>query len=150
MGPGIDPEIAKMADDMKRRFSISLILPWPPSINHYYRTWRNRTVISADGRKYRDAVHAEIYGNHVPEEKIAKLPITGRVSIVLLAYPPNKRRRDIDNLLKPTLDALTKSGVWLDDEQVDRIEIERMDGDAFRSDGGAVLAYIIERKGEDK
>jgi crossover junction endodeoxyribonuclease RusA len=31
---------------------------------------------------------------------------------------PDKRRRDLDNILKALLDGLTHSGVWGDDSQV--------------------------------
>ena len=40
-------------------------------------------------------------------------------------HAPNRRKYDIDNRIKSLLDALTHSGVWLDDELIDRIKIER-------------------------
>ena len=38
---------------------------------------------------------------------------------------PDKRRRDLDNLLKATLDSLTHAGVWSDDSQIDALSIRR-------------------------
>ena len=35
-------------------------LPWPPSVNHYYRHVGPRVLISRDGRKYRDNVVARL------------------------------------------------------------------------------------------
>ncbi|MGT2037039.1 RusA family crossover junction endodeoxyribonuclease, partial [Enterobacter hormaechei subsp. hoffmannii] len=35
-------------------------------------------------------------------------------------------RRDLDNLQKAAFDALTKSGFWLDDQQVDYYSVKRM------------------------
>jgi hypothetical protein len=30
---------------------IHITLPWPPSVNGYWRKWRGRMVISVEGRK---------------------------------------------------------------------------------------------------
>jgi len=49
----------------------------------------------------------------------------GRLSVQLTAYPPDRRRRDLDNILKATLDSLTYAEVIEDDSQFDRICIER-------------------------
>lgn len=40
-------------------------------------------------------------------------------------YPPDKRRRDIDNYSKAVFDALTHGGFWKDDSQVVRQIIEK-------------------------
>ena len=32
------------------------VLPFPPSINSYYRVFNNRILLSAEGRKYKKAV----------------------------------------------------------------------------------------------
>jgi crossover junction endodeoxyribonuclease RusA len=69
--------------------------------------------------------------------------LSGRICVCLEAYPPDRRKRDIDNLVKPTLDALTKAGVWLDDEQVEELTIRRLNV----SRGGLLVAEIYERKG---
>ena len=39
----------------------------------------------------------------------------GRVSIAILASPPDRRKRDLDNLLKPTLDLLVRHRIMPDD-----------------------------------
>jgi crossover junction endodeoxyribonuclease RusA len=43
------------------------------------------------------------------------------------AFPPDRRRRDLDNLAKPTLDALEHAGVYEDDSQIDLLIIRRQD-----------------------
>lgn len=52
-------------------------------------------------------------------------PLDGRLSVTVLAIMPDRRRRDLDNILKALFDALTHAGVWLDDEQIDEITIRR-------------------------
>lgn len=93
-------------------------LPWPPSINHYWRRVGNRTLISREGRAFRAAVIAKLAGC----EKI-----DGRLWVTIYAHPPDKRRRDLDNLLKPVLDALEHAGVYDDDGQIDNLSIYRCD-----------------------
>ena len=48
-----------------------------------------------------------------------------RTAIKIIAEPPDKRRRDLDNILKAPLDALTHAGLLMDDEQFDEINIVR-------------------------
>jgi len=44
--------------------------------------------------------------------------INDRFAIVVDAFPPDGRKRDLDNLCKATLDALTHAKVWADDSQL--------------------------------
>ena len=97
----------------------SFFLPWPPSNNTYYRRINNKVLISAAGRKYRKAVleHCMRFGvKPFGEEKI---------SIVIVAYFPDRRRRDLDNLLKAPLDAMMKAGVYEDDSQIEFLSIKK-------------------------
>ena len=41
------------------------------------------------------------------------------------AYPPDRRRRDLDNLLKCTQDSLAHAGVYEDDSQIDVLVVVR-------------------------
>jgi crossover junction endodeoxyribonuclease RusA len=47
------------------------------------------------------------------------------ISAIIYVYPPDRRRRDIDNVLKAILDALQRAGVYNDDSQISRLYIER-------------------------
>lgn len=96
-----------------------LTLPWPPTVNTYYRNIAGKTLISAKGREYRAAV-----ADQVLIQRGAKL-FAGRLAVQIVAHVPDKRRRDLDNLLKCTLDSLTHAGVWLDDSQIDSLTISR-------------------------
>ncbi len=75
--------------------------------------------ISAKGREYRDAV-----ADQVMIQKAAKR-YDGRLGMLIEAYPPDKRSRDLDNILKSLLDSLTKAGVWADDSQIDDLRVVR-------------------------
>lgn len=48
-----------------------------------------------------------------------------RLSLSILAYPPDRRKRDLDNILKSLLDALMHARVYSDDSQIDRLSIMR-------------------------
>ncbi len=93
-------------------------LPWPPSVNRYWRSVGGRVLISADGRAYRDTVRALVLADRVTHG-------AARVRVTIEASPPDRRRRDLDNLLKAPLDALTHAGLWCDDEQIDALTITR-------------------------
>ncbi|MBP6083539.1 MAG: RusA family crossover junction endodeoxyribonuclease [Providencia sp.] len=99
--------------------SISLILPFPPSVNACWRTVKGKMLISAEGRKFRANAIAAVY------EQLRRRPIaiTENVSVVVKMYPPTNHRRDIDNYLKAPFDALTYANIWKDDDQVKHADI---------------------------
>lgn len=94
---------------------ITLELPFPPSVNTYWRasviSGRPRVLISRKGRDYRRAVVA-----------ICRLVRPGKLAGPLAAtvdlYPPCGRRRDVDNYNKGLLDALGAAGLYDDDSQI--------------------------------
>lgn len=102
---------------------IELTLPWPPSINNY---WRSRAVgrkvytyTTAEAKRYRKNVAGLCLAQGVRQ------PLMGRISIDIAACPPDLRKRDLDNVLKALLDALTAGRVWVDDSQIDELTIKR-------------------------
>lgn len=102
-----------------------MVLPYPPSANAYWRhpskgPLAGRHLISEAGRDYRLDVAETARREHWPS-----FGPDMRLSVRILAYMPDKRRRDLDNVLKAALDALTYAGVWADDSQVDSLLIER-------------------------
>ena len=93
-------------------------LPYPPSINHYWRRVGPRTLISREGRRFRERVLAILAARHVE-------PLAGPLAVEVEIYPPDNRRRDIDNVQKALLDALQHGGAYLDDSQIVRLAIEK-------------------------
>ncbi|MEQ9616639.1 MAG: RusA family crossover junction endodeoxyribonuclease [Phycisphaerales bacterium] len=98
--------------------SLRFTLPYPPSVNHYWRRAGQRTLISREGRRFRRAVCAILASERIE-------PLTGRLEIFIEICPPDRRRRDLDNVQKALLDALEHGGAYEDDSQIDRIVIER-------------------------
>lgn len=101
---------------------VMLNLPYPPSINHYWRRVGPRTLISREGRTFRRNVCA-LLGGGGPR----KPPSGGRIALAMDAFPPDRRRRDLDNLQKPVLDALEQAGIYEDDSQIDLLLTRRRD-----------------------
>lgn len=111
--------------------TLLVTLPWPPSNNTYYRRVGNRTVISARGRAYRETVAAMLRGVETRR---------GRLMVHVDAYPPDRRKRDLDNLWKGLLDALQHAGVIEDDGDIDHESIARQP----RDKPGRVEVWITE------
>jgi crossover junction endodeoxyribonuclease RusA len=99
-----------------------LTLPYPPSINHYWRRVGPRTLLSREGRTFRRNVCA-LLGGGGPR----KPPSGGRIALAMDAFPPDRRRRDLDNIAKPVLDVLEHAGLYEDDSQVDLLLTRRRD-----------------------
>lgn len=97
---------------------IEFELPFPPSVNHYYRRVGHRTLISREGRRFRERVCALLAGAGVS-------PLDGPLVLQIEVYPPDRRTRDIDNVQKSLLDALEQGGLYGDDSQIVKLDIEK-------------------------
>ena len=91
---------------------IELTLPWPPTVNTYWRMYQNRMIISEAGRKYRTAVAEQVL-----LQARGKMTM-GPVKVTIEAWRPDNRRRDLDNLLKAVLDSLGHAGIYIDDSLI--------------------------------
>jgi len=104
---------------------LELILPVAPSVNTYYRKFNNRMIVSEKGRNYQKQVQ-EI----VRKEKPKSFQADDRLRLEVDFYPPDKRRRDLDNFCGKALqDSLQYSGIYFDDEQIDSVEYTRCEID---------------------
>lgn len=96
---------------------LQITLPWPPSVNVYWRTFQGRMIISEAGRNYRKAVVDQMLLQRTQKH------FDGPLKLTVEAYRPDKRRRDLDNLLKAALDSLAHAGVYEDDSQIEDLRI---------------------------
>ena len=108
-----------------------LVLPYPPSMNHYWRTarigGRQVTYISEEGKHFRHSVALAVV------KLVGTLPdLAGPIAVSLTLTRPDKRRRDLDNILKATLDALQHAGVYRDDSQIQKLCLQWEAGDKAR------------------
>jgi len=97
---------------------IELTLPFPPSVNHYWRRVGARTLISREGRCYRERI-----ASILALRRVRAVP--GRLAVRVTVHPPDRRRRDLDNAMKALLDALEHGGAYEDDSQIDHLDIRR-------------------------
>jgi crossover junction endodeoxyribonuclease RusA len=112
---------------------ITITLPFPPSVNTYWRMFQNRMIISKAGRQYRKDVQSAVL------LQLGNKQLGGALKVTIEAFRPDNRRRDLDNLLKATLDSLGHAGVYLDDSQITDLRIY------WAKDKGGILKIKLER-----
>lgn len=112
-------------------------MPYPPSINHYYIHTPTGVKLGAKGQSYRrDAVYIlHKFRGYCKDKKIA---------VTINVYPPDKRKRDIDNILKCLLDAMEYANVYDNDNQIDMLTVIRRQ----IVPDGAVQIWICECDGD--
>ena len=126
---------------------VTLVLPWPPSVNHYWMSRvggpRNKPIvmryIGPKGTEFRERSAAAIIAQGSPR-------IEGRLAVMIAVHAPTLAKRDLDNLGKAALDALTACGVIEDDSYIDLLRFRRR---AVRP-GGELVVRIrrIDPQGE--
>lgn len=115
---------------------MTFTLPWCPSVNGYWRSFRGRQILSKRARVYR----AEVQLLTNPDWLLKPLfEAAVRLQVEFLVHPPTRRQVDLDNLPKGILDALTHAGVWVDDSQIDDLRIVRGE---CRGKPGSVLVTV--------
>ena len=108
-------------------------MPWAPSINGYWRTFRNRQIISKRGRQYRlDVIE------RCRELGLLKELLDCNLEVSITLNPPTLRRYDVDNFNKALFDGLTHAEFWVDDEQVQKLTVQK--GEKVK--GGNVIVSV--------
>jgi crossover junction endodeoxyribonuclease RusA len=106
-----------------RKGGVKMILnfPYPPSMNCYWLRARNGGIfISKKGMEFRRSVANIALGE-------GSFSGTARLKIIVQLFPADKRRRDIDNPIKPLFDAMQHAGIFPDDSQIDWLIVHRME-----------------------
>ena len=108
---------------------ITLTLPYPPTVNSYKRAGRLTTTKT--GKLYQPRVNTDATKRFYYEVwmLVRQKGFEGFggavLSLEIDIYPPDKRRRDIDNIIKPACDSLMNSGLFDDDSQIARLIVQR-------------------------
>jgi len=99
---------------------VTLTLPHPPSINNYYKRRRGGGVyIGEAGLRFRSRVWQVVMERGQKNEWASpSLPLKGPLRVHIDWYPPDKRRRDTDNIRKALFDAMEEAHVFIDDSQI--------------------------------
>lgn len=107
-------------------YTTKIVIPYPPaSGNHQHGRSARRTFLRPEIVAYRLAVKLEV-AKQVP---LKDRPLTGDLIVTIVSHPPDRRRRDLDNLKKPVGDALTHAKLWNDDYQICELTIIRAEPD---------------------
>ena len=107
-----------------------LNLPYPPSINSYWRANGHRRFISKEGVLFREKV-----ADYMHDYKVPRLGGSVRLQMEIVLYPRDKRVQDIDNRVKALWDAL-EGWVYEDDSQIDVLIVKRGE---IRKGGGCLV-----------
>lgn len=94
-------------------------LPYPPSTNGIWRGGKGgRHFLSAKYKAWREAAGL-VVNTQAKGKRVA-----GAFAVEIQARRPDKRKRDIDNLIKPLLDLLANMGVIDDDSECQFVSAE--------------------------
>jgi len=98
---------------------ITLNLPYPPSTNHQHgQQAGGGRFLKPVVKKYRKGVR-----DYLLEHIGLYNPIEGLLGVQIDLYPPDNIKRDIDNPIKPILDALQSAALVADDSQFKLLQV---------------------------
>lgn len=115
-----------------------LTIPFPPTLNHNIGRRGGRYYQSGEYKSFLTQV-GWLWLKAKPQDWSKE----SRYSVVVELIYNTRRRYDVDNRVKPILDALTRAGTWNDDAQVDEILVVRGEVDKERP---RALVWIEARK----
>lgn len=125
-----------MSSNAKLYHNVIVELPYPPSVNSYWRANGHRRYISKEGVEFTKSV------NLIVKESNFESFGENKIAVSVEIHPRSKRKFDLDNTLKAILDALMKAGMYNDDSQIDYIEIVRKEA----VDGGKAVVHLCDYK----
>lgn len=117
-----DPAIAeRLGINNEMPGSCTLAFPWPPTLNGAYANHVDRGRVKTENTKRWQATAARA----LAMQRWHPMKSSDRVKVAITLYPPNARPFDIDNRCKALLDALQRSKVVENDNQVDVLIVSR-------------------------
>ena len=111
---------------------IEIFLPYPPSVNTYWGFSGSRRFLTTKAKDFKMVTKARFDASGYAGLGNARL------SVSMTLHAPDKRVRDIDNVVKSTLDALCQAGAFEDDAQVDVLLVKR----SFPMKGGSCVVRL--------
>lgn len=117
-----------------------LNLPYPPSVNSYWRAHGHRRFISKEGVAFKEKV-ADI----CQERNVQRFDDDKRLYFEVILFPRDRRVQDIDNRLKALFDAL-EGYAYTSDSSIDVLIVQR--GEIRK--GGGCLVLIDEIDGTER
>jgi crossover junction endodeoxyribonuclease RusA len=110
--------------------SYKLLLPLPPTINHYYGSRGYQRFLSKAGNAFRQEVLTAWIKAH-------GRPLDGALRLKVTLHARDARRWDLDNRVKALQDAMQAAGVFANDWQINDLHVVR--GEIVRPNGGCVV-----------
>lgn len=104
---------------------ISYRLPYPPTVNTLFANAKH-------GGRFKTKEYTD-WRRAAGEEILAqgRKRVRGSVSLAIYVVKPDKRRRDVSNLIKAVEDLLVEMQIIEDDSLVQRVTIEWADAGSF-------------------
>ena len=135
--------------------AVSLDLPWPPAELNPNRArglhWGARREASALYRRDCFLITRDMMNRALRIKAPVPSPLPTPVSATVTFWMPDRRRRDLDNLLaamKPAWDGLVDAGLLADDN-ADQLSITLKPPEYAGSRGAAGVQLLLAYKGRD-
>jgi crossover junction endodeoxyribonuclease RusA len=94
---------------------IQISLPYPPSANRLWRAVKGRQIKSAEYRVWLTRAYLACIA-------AGQGAISGEYEMEIVAVRPDRRLRDIDNLIKPISDAIAAAGLIDNDSRAHSVK----------------------------
>lgn len=113
----------------KAKKMIELTLPYPPSVNHYKKVGSIRAT--RRGKLYQTRFNSTetlafiCLVINICRTQGVKSFGSATISLEVDVYPPDKRKRDLSNILKVLEDSLMRGGCFDDDSQIALLLVKR-------------------------
>lgn len=113
-------------------------IPFPVTVNHYWGNRGKMKFLTERAKEFRADVLIA-FKLHLREKCIARgvYPLKGKLAVLITVFFPDRIKRDLDNLLKSTLDALEHAGVFVNDSQIKDLRI--VASNEIKYGGGCVI-----------